>query len=68
MEAQSAAESVKKKERGESDENTLFLFVTTNPRRVLSVSLSGVKTDIYPSQIRTELKANLLWELFLEMF
>lgn len=43
-------------------------FATTNPRWILSVPLSSVKTYIYPSQIRTALTANLLRELFLDAF
>lgn len=45
-----------------------FFFLTTNPGGVLSLPLSAVKTYIYPSQISAELKANLLWELFLDAF
>lgn len=35
---------------------------------LLSVTLSFVKTCIHPSQIRTELKSNLLCRLFLDVF
>lgn len=41
----------------------VFHSVTTNPRRALSAPLSSIKTYIYSSQIRTELKANLPWEV-----
>lgn len=74
IEAQSAVwqEVLEKKQKGSKHPrgySSMFShFVTTNPHRVLSVPLSSVKTYIYPSQIRTELKANLLWELFLDMF
>lgn len=62
---------IKKEARTASKhENTLqcFPFCDNKSPQSIVISLSSVKTYIYPSQIRTELKTNLLWELFLDMF
>ena len=70
MEAQSAEESVSKRGKNTANKQVDMFSILrkTHPRRGLSVSLSPVKIYIYPSQIRTELMAYLLWELFLDMF